>query len=141
MSTSTLLTDLMTFLPAERLSAAPAVLAQNAQDESSFPACPPEVVVWPQTTAEVSRMIAYAYENGIPVTARGAGTSLEGQPIPLKGGIALNFGQMNKIVAVYAEDFQVRVQPGIFYKDMNKVLARDGLFFAPDPGANASIGG
>jgi D-lactate dehydrogenase (cytochrome) len=138
---SPLLTDLMAFLPSERLSAAPAVLGQNAQDESSFPACLPEVVVWPQTTAEVSQILAYAYGNGIPVTARGAGTSLEGQPIPLQGGIALNFGQMNQIVAVYAQDFQVRVQPGIFYKDMNKVLARDGLFFAPDPGANASIGG
>lgn len=141
MPTLPLLTDLMAFLPAERLSAAPAVLSQNAQDESSFPACPPEVVAWPQTTAEVSQIMRYAYENGIPVTARGAGTSLEGQPIPLQGGIVLNVGQMNQIVAIYAEDFQVRVQPGIFYKDMNKILARDGLFFAPDPGANASIGG
>ena len=141
MSVFPLLTDLTAILPAERLSAAASVLAQNAQDESSFPACLPEVVAWPQTTAEVSRILAYAHENGVPVTARGAGTSLEGQPIPLQGGIALNFGQMNQIVAVYAEDFQVRVQPGMFYMDMNKVLARDGLFFAPDPGANASIGG
>lgn len=141
MVASHLLTDLLAFLPAERISAAPAVLAQNAQDESSFPACPPEVVVWPITTAEVSQIMAYAFAHNIPVTGRGAGTSLEGQPIPLQGGIVLNFQQMNQIVAVYAQDFQVRVQPGIFYMDMNKVLARDGLFFAPDPGANASIGG
>jgi D-lactate dehydrogenase (cytochrome) len=48
---------------------------------------------------------------------------------------------MNKIIAVHADDFQVTVQPGLGYKDLNIQLARHGLFFAPDPGANASIGG
>jgi D-lactate dehydrogenase (cytochrome) len=48
---------------------------------------------------------------------------------------------MNKIIAIHADDFQVTVQPGLGYKDLNNQLARHGLFFAPDPGANASIGG
>jgi D-lactate dehydrogenase (cytochrome) len=48
---------------------------------------------------------------------------------------------MNRILDVHTADFQIDVQPGILYKDMNKALARHGLFFAPDPGANASIGG
>ncbi|MCI0398515.1 MAG: FAD-binding protein [Chloroflexi bacterium] len=141
MSTSTLLADLLAFFSSDRVSTATAILEQNAQDESSFPARPPDVVVWPTSTTEVSQVLAYAHQHQVPVTARGAGTSLEGQPIPLQGGIVLNFQQMNQIVAIYAEDFQARVQPGIFYKDMNRTLAGHGLFFAPDPGANASIGG
>jgi D-lactate dehydrogenase (cytochrome) len=48
---------------------------------------------------------------------------------------------MNRLLSVYAADFQAVVQPGLLYKDMNRVLARHGLFFAPDPGANASLGG
>ena len=48
---------------------------------------------------------------------------------------------MDRILAIRAEDFQVDVEPGVKYKDMNQKLARHGLFFAPDPGANATIGG
>jgi D-lactate dehydrogenase (cytochrome) len=57
------------------------------------------------------------------------------------GGILISFEHMNKIIAVHTDDFQVTVQPGMGYKDLNLQLARHGLFFAPDPGANASIGG
>src|SRR5690606_6203114 len=71
----------------------------------------------------------------------GVGTSLEGNPIPLYGGILMSFERMNKIIEVHADDFQVTVQPGIGHKDLNAQLARYGLFFAPDPGANATIGG
>jgi D-lactate dehydrogenase (cytochrome) len=99
------------------------------------------VVVWPDNTDQVSHLAAYANEHGIPLTGWGAGSSLEGNPIPVSGGIVVDFSRMNRIVEVYPEDFQVRVQPGILYKDMNQALAKYGLFFAPDPGANASIGG
>ena len=66
---------------------------------------------------------------------------MEGNPIPLHGGILMSFERMNQIVAVHADDFQVTVQPGIGHKDLNADLARHGLFFAPDPGANATVGG
>ena len=99
------------------------------------------MVVWPQTTDQVSQIAHFANDHGIPITGWGAGSSLEGNSIPLGAGIVIKFGRMNQIVTVHQQDFQVTVQPGIFYKDMNRQLARDGLFFAPDPGANASIGG
>src|SRR5690606_21364102 len=53
----------------------------------------------------------------------------------------LSFERMNRIIEVHADDFQVTVQPGIGHKDLNAALARDGLFFPPDPGANATVGG
>lgn len=125
----------------ERISATQADRAQHARDQSSYPASLPDLVVWPRTTAEVSAILRYANEVRLPVTAWGAGTSLEGNPIPVCGGIVLDFRLMNQILEVHADDFQVTVQPGVLYQDLNRVLARYGLFFAPDPGANASIGG
>ena len=113
----------------------------HSRDQSSHDAHLPDVVVWPETTGQVRAIAALANEHRIPLTAWGAGSSLEGNPIPLKGGIVIDFARLDRIVAVHAEDFQVTVQAGILYQDMNKALARHGLFFAPDPGANASIGG
>lgn len=140
--------DLAVILPAlqaivgqERLSVAQADRALHARDQSAHPERMPDVIVWPKTTAEVSAILTHANEARLPVTAWGAGTSLEGNSIPVCGGLVLDFQQMNQILAIHETDFQVTVQPGMLYKDMNKVLAQHGLFFAPDPGANASIGG
>lgn len=125
----------------ERVSTRSGDLAEHSRDQSSLPAHIPDLVIWPRTTEEVSRILRLANERRVPVTAWGAGTSLEGNPLPVHGGIVLDFREMNRILAIHESDFQVTVQPGVLYKDMNAELARYGLFFAPDPGANASIGG
>ncbi len=125
----------------ENISTRQSDLDLHAQDQSAHEAYPPEVILWGENVQQVSRVLAYANEQHIPVTAWGAGSSLEGNPIPLCGGILVSFEHMNKIVAIHTDDFQVTVQPGLGYKDLNIQLARHGLFFAPDPGANASIGG
>jgi len=127
--------------PNIRISSASGDLAQHARDQSSHSGHLPDVIAWPRSTEEVSSLLAFANEHQVPVVPWGAGTSLEGNPIPVKGGLVLNFDDMAQILSVHAEDFQVTVQPGVRYKDMNKILARVGLFFAPDPGANASVGG
>lgn len=132
---------LKTLISADRVSVSSADRDQHSRDQSAHSAHLPDVVVWVQSTQEVSKILCYANKNSIPVTAWGAGTSIEGNPIPVRGGIVLDFGQMDKILEIHQADFQVTVQPGVLYKDMNKTLARHGLFFAPDPGANASIGG
>ena len=113
----------------------------HSRDQSTHHAVMPDGVVWPQNTAQVSEVVKYANEHGIAIVGWGAGSSLEGNPIPVSGGIVVNFRNMNQVLELHEQDFQVTVQPGIFYKDMNKQLAKSGLFFAPDPGANASIGG
>lgn len=100
-----------------------------------------EVVVWPKTAEQVAAILKLANDNHIPVTPWGVGSSLEGNPIPLFGGILLSLEQMTAVLTTYPDDFQVTVQPGIGYKDLNAQLSPHGLFFAPDPGANATIGG
>jgi len=132
---------LRSLLGPDRVSTGESVLDLHAQDESYHEGCRPEVVAWPTRTGDVVAILRHANNRMIPVTPWGAGTSLEGNPLPSRGGIVLDFEQMDQIVGIRAEDFQVDVQPGVKYKDMNKVLARHGLFFAPDPGPNAMIGG
>ncbi len=137
----TLLAQLTALVGEQHLSTAEAERTLHARDQSQHPAHLPEVVVWASSAEQVAAVLRFASEHSIPVTPWGVGTSLEGNPIPLHGGILLSFERMTRIIAVHADDFQVTVQPGIGYKDLNEQLARYGLFFAPDPGANATIGG
>ncbi len=135
------ITALVALLSSDRVSARAADLDLHARDQSFHLNHRPDVIVWPEQTAEVSQILAFANANHIPVTPWGAGTSLEGNPLAVNGGIIMDFSRMNRIIAIRAEDFQVDVQPGVTRLDMNQALARHGLFFPPDPGANASIGG
>lgn len=132
---------LVSIVGESNVSAKGADLDLHARDQSFHKAHRPAAVVWPASTQEVSAILRYAYEKTIPVTPWGAGTSLEGNPIPLYGGIVLNTMRMNRVLEIRVDDFQVDVQAGALYKELNKKLARQGLFFAPDPGAEASIGG
>ncbi len=113
----------------------------HSKDQSMYPPSPPDIVVWVETTKHVSNLLQLANTHRIPVTPWGVGTSLEGNPMPIYGGILISFQKMAQIIETYTDDFQVTVQPGIGYKDLNGTLARQGLFFPPDPGANATIGG
>lgn len=113
----------------------------HARDESYHPPHRPEVVVWPQKTEDVAAVVKLASEKGYPVTAWCAGTSLEGNPIPVRGGIVLDFNEMDKIVEIRENDLQVDVEVGIQYRELNSQLRHYGLFFPPDPGAHAAIGG
>jgi D-lactate dehydrogenase (cytochrome) len=125
----------------EHVSVTSADRDHHARDQSFHTAHPPAAVVWPISTQEISEIVAYANRHLIPIIPWGAGTSLEGNALAVHGGILLDLSRMDRILEVRPEDFQVDVQAGIKYKDMNEHLARFGLFFAPDPGANASIGG
>jgi D-lactate dehydrogenase (cytochrome) len=132
---------LKTLLGTDSVSTRGADLDQHARDQSFHKAAPPEVVVWVETTQDVAALLKFANETCIPVTGWGAGSSLEGNPMAVHGGIMVNFQRMNRILDIRAEDFQVDVQPGVTRIELNKALSRYGLFFAPDPGANATIGG
>ena len=135
------LENLKAMVAPDRFSTGESVLNLHARDESRHPPCQPEAVIWPQRPSEVSAVLKYANSNGIPVTGWGSGSSLEGNPIPIKKGIVLDFSQMNRILEIREEDFQADVEPGVVYKDLNEKLRHTGLFFPPDPGARATLGG
>jgi len=125
----------------ERMSTGDSVLDLHGKDESFHTRRRPDVVAWPLRAEEISQILRMANERRIPVTPWGAGTSLEGNPIPVNGGIVLDLQQMNHVIELREEDLQVRAEVGVIYKELNQYLSRYGLFFPPDPGAAASIGG
>src|SRR6185503_12122833 len=123
----------------DRVSVRPADLEAASRDASSLLGTPPDAVVWPLATDEVQAVVRLAADARVPVTARGAGSSLEGNPIPVRGGIVLDLSRMTQVVAVRPEDLQVDVQPGVVYAALNRSLRPHGLFFPPAPGGSADV--
>lgn len=117
------------------------ILRQHSSDESYHSPVLPDVVVYPSSAEEISSIMSFANENKIPVVPFGAGSSLEGHCIPVKGGISINFQEMNQILEIRPDDFLVKVQPGVTRTQLNLALKKHGLFFPVDPGADATIGG
>ncbi|MBW2654973.1 MAG: FAD-binding protein [Deltaproteobacteria bacterium] len=103
----------------------------------------PDAVIFPQTTREVSEILKTASKFKIPVTGRGAGTSVCGAPIPINHGIVLCFSKMDEIIDVNTRDRYIIVQPGVVNADVQKALAPFGFFYPPDPGSmnTSTIGG
>ncbi len=103
----------------------------------------PDVVVLPTTTGQVSQILKLANENLIPVTPRGAGTNVSGGSIPIKGGIVLCTTRMNRILEINKGNLVATVEPGVVLQDFNLALAKQGLFYPPDPQSflGCTIGG
>jgi glycolate oxidase len=103
----------------------------------------PDVVVFPTNTDQVARIMKLADKESIPVTVRGAGTSLSGGPVPVAGGIVLCTTRMNRIIHIDRENFTVRAEVGVVLNDLNLALAKEKLFFPPDPQSflAATLGG
>jgi D-lactate dehydrogenase (cytochrome) len=122
-------------------STALVVREQHGRDESSFQAPPPAAVVFAEHTQDVADAVKLASDYEVPVIAFGVGTSLEGHLLAVQGGISIDLGRMNKVLAVNAEDLTVTVQPGVTRKQLNDEIRSTGLFFPIDPGADATLGG
>ena len=132
---------LQQLLSNEQVTTNEVLLEQHGKDESYHEPHLPDVVVFPKSSEEVSKVVAFANDNGIPVVPFGLGTSLEGHVIPYNGGISLDLSLMNAVLEVRSDDFLVKVQPGVTRSQLNKELKKYGLFFSVDPGADATLGG
>lgn len=101
----------------------------------------PFLILYPSTTEEVSQIMKVCHQRVIPVTPYSGGTSLEGHFAPTRGGVCIDFRRMDQILDFHKRDLDVVVQPAIGWETLNEELAKDGLFFPPDPGPGALIGG
>jgi glycolate oxidase len=103
----------------------------------------PDIVLFPTITQEISAIMKIANAEKIPVTPRGGGTNVSGGSVPIEGGIVMCFTKMNKIVKIDKENLTATVEPGVVLMDLNMALAREGLFFPPDPQSflGATMGG
>ncbi|MBU6359662.1 MAG: FAD-binding oxidoreductase [Chloroflexi bacterium] len=100
-----------------------------------------DVVVWAQNAAQVAQILKLASQQRVPVTPWGAGSSVEGNPIPVQGGILLSLEQMDHVIAIHGADMQATVQAGVKFRVLNAELQPQGLFFACNTGGDATIGG
>jgi D-lactate dehydrogenase (cytochrome) len=124
-----------------RLVTSQAVREQHGHTLTWIPNQPPDAVVFPQTTEDVQKIVGICAQHNVPMIPFGTGTSLEGHVNAPFGGVSIDFRDMNKVLAVHAEDFDCVIEPGVTRKMLNDHLRDQGLFFPIDPGADASLGG
>ncbi len=103
----------------------------------------PEAVVWPESVDEISQLLFLANKERVPVVPRGAGPSLSGGPVPLRGGIVIDLSRMKKIISFNEKDLQIHVEAGCVITQINNFLLKQGMFFPPDPASQdvCTIGG
>lgn len=114
------------------ISTAPEDIICYGFDASGIEVCP-SAIVWPNNTADVVKVMKYAYEKEIPVVPRGAGTGVTAGAVPSKGSIVLSFEKMKKIIEIDAENLNVLCEPGVINGKLQRELEWTGFFYPPDP--------
>jgi D-lactate dehydrogenase (cytochrome) len=132
---------LSSMVAADRFSTGRSHRELHLRDISFHQGTLPAGIIWPVSTEEVARILSWTYANEVPLTPWGAGTSTEGNPVPARGGLVMDMTRMNRVQAIRPQDLQADVEPGVLRKELNRQAGRHGLFFPPDPGADATIGG
>jgi D-lactate dehydrogenase (cytochrome) len=125
----------------DRFSRAEATRRQHGHNFTWYENEPPDAVVFATSTAEVQEVVRLCAAHRVPLIAFGTGTSLEGHLNAPLGGISIDLGRMDAILAVHTEDLDCTVQPGVTRTKLNSFIRDQGLFFPIDPGADASLGG
>lgn len=133
---------LATLVGADKVTDTAEILIAHSGDKWSA-SHPPDVVVFAESTADVSAVLKFANENRIPVTTRGAGFGYVGGAVPVQGGIVLSTARMNKILGMHPEDGVAIVQPGVITGDLQAAAHAVGWEYPPDPASlkDCSIGG
>ena len=113
-------------------------LLEYSSDETEDLSYPPEVVLKPKTTEEISKIITYCNDKLISITPCGARTGLSGGSLPIKGGIALSTERLNSIIEIDDRNLQAKVEPGVINQVFRDVVEEKGLFYPPDPASKGS---
>ncbi|PON44931.1 Glycolate oxidase subunit [Parasponia andersonii] len=101
----------------------------------------PDVVVFPRSEEEVSKIVRLCDQHKVPIVPYGGATSIEGHTLSPNGGVCIDMSLMKKVKELHVEDMDVVVEPGIGWMELNEYLEPYGLFFPLDPGPGATIGG
>lgn len=141
-SASDLHRELIALLHPRAVSTDPHVLAEHSSDKW-FASQAPDVVVFAESTEDVSKTLAFAHRHGIPVTPRGGGVGYVGGCVPVHGGIALSVIRMNRIKELNPADGVAVVEPGVITADLQNAALQKGWFYPPDPASlkECSLGG
>ena len=113
-------------------------LLEYSRDETEDLSYPPEVVLKPKTTEEISKIITYCNDKLISITPCGARTGLSGGSLPIKGGIALSTERLNSIIEIDERNLQAKVEPGVINQVFRDAVEEKGLFYPPDPASKGS---
>ncbi len=119
------------------------VLNEYSHDETENLSYPPEVLLKPGSSVEVSKIMKFAFEHNVPVTPIGARTGLSGGALSIHGGIGLSMERFNKIINIDEDNLQLVVEPGVITQVLQEEVAKKGLYYAPDPASRGTcfIGG
>jgi len=135
--------ELQKIVGAEDVLMSPEALKAYSYDGTSSWIHEPDIVLFPTSTQEISAIMKIADAEKIPVTPRGGGTNVSGGSVPIEGGIVICFTKMNTILKIDKENLTATVEPGVVLMELNMALAKEGLFFPPDPQSflGATMGG
>lgn len=136
-----LITQELQALLGERISRESAVRDQHGAGFSYHECQPPDAVVYPETTEEIAEIVKICAKYGVPIVPFGAGTSIEGHVLALRGGVCIDLSLMNQIIEVNQADMYVTVQAGVTRNQLDGLLEGSGFFFPIGPGVNATLGG
>ena len=144
----------MTALPSGFISRAAGIVGgsfvlQDAQSCETYGtdgtkvSAPADLVVFPNSTREVSQLATLCNDARVPIVARGAGTGYTGGAVPTRGGVVLSFERMNRILEIDTLNLLARVQPNVITGDLQDAVEHVGLFYPPDPASlrQSALGG
>jgi glycolate oxidase len=137
-----ILNDLEAIVGPENLLTSPEDLVCYSYD-GTFAECRPDAIASPDTTDQVSAILALASREGIPIVPRGMASGLAAGTVPFGGGLVLNLTRMNRILEIDRENMTATAQSGVITADLAAAVEKDGLFYPPDPASirQSTLGG
>jgi D-lactate dehydrogenase (cytochrome) len=138
---ATCIDDLTAALGADRVQTGDDIRRLHGTDSSFHPPALPDAVVFPETAEECAEIVRTCLRHDTPMVPYGAGSSLEGHIMALRGGVSIDMTRMNAITRLSVEDLDVTVQAGVTRRQLDARLRPEGVFFSVDPGADATVGG